>query len=89
MVFCVESMLDIKLNVTEMWKKTIIDKKIETNLVLKSDLSCDLSERRYSQKTETNQVKITEPLLNIKKHHRGSTRINPIVQNCFSTSNTI
>ena len=50
-VFCVESMLDIKLNVTEMWKKTIIDKKIETNLVLKSDLSCDLSERRYSQKT--------------------------------------
>ena len=45
-------MLDIKLNVTEMWKKTIIDKKIETNLVLKSDLSCDLSERRYSQKTE-------------------------------------
>ena len=50
-------MLDIKLNVTEMWKKTIIDKKIETNLVLKSDLSCDLSERRYSQKTERDALK--------------------------------
>ena len=36
-------MLDIKLNVIEMWKKTIIDEKIETNLVLKSDLNCDFS----------------------------------------------
>ena len=82
-------MLGIKLNITEMWKKTIIDEKIETKPLVKSDLNCELSERRYSQKTKTNQVKITKPLLNIKKHHRGSTRINPIVQNCFSTSNAI
>ena len=57
MVFCVESMLDIKLNVIEMWKKTIMDEKIETNLVLKSDLNCDLFERCYSQKTERDGLK--------------------------------
>ena len=50
-------MLDIKLNVTEMWKKTIIDEKIETNLVLKSDLNHDLSERRYSQKSDREGLK--------------------------------
>ena len=50
-------MLDIKLNVTEMWKKTITDEKIETNLVLKSDLNCELSEQRYSQKTERDGLK--------------------------------
>ena len=55
--FFVESMLDIKLNVIEMWKKTIIDEKIDTNLVLKSDLNCDLFERRYSQKTEKDGLK--------------------------------
>ena len=57
MVFCVESILNIKLNVTEIWKKTIIDEKIETNLVLKSDLNRDLSERRYSQKTDKEGLK--------------------------------
>ena len=57
MVFCVESMLDTKLDVTEKWKKSIIDEKIETNLVLKSDLNCDFSERRYSQKTERDGLK--------------------------------
>ena len=50
-------MLDIKLNVIEIWKKTIIDEEIETNLMLKLDLNCDLSERRYSQKTERDALK--------------------------------
>ena len=50
-------MLDVKLNVTEMWEKTISDEKIETNLVLKSDLNCHLSERRYWQKTERDGLK--------------------------------
>ena len=50
-------MLDIKLNVTEMWKKTIVDEKIETNLVLKSDLNCDLSERVIHKKTERDALK--------------------------------
>ena len=86
--FCFQSLSNIKLSITEIWKKTIIEEKFKRKPLVKSDLNCDLSKRCYSQKTETNQVKITEPLLNIKKHHRGSTRINPIVQNCFSTSNT-
>ena len=40
-------MPDTKLHVTEMWKKTIIDEKIETNPLVKSDLHWDLSERCY------------------------------------------
>ena len=36
--FCIETMPDTKLHVKEMWKKTIIDEKIETNPLVKSDL---------------------------------------------------
>ena len=50
-------MRDTKLNVIEIWKKTIIDEEIETNLMLKLDLNCDLSERRYLQKTERDGLK--------------------------------
>ena len=50
-------MLDIKLNVTKMWKKTISDETIETNLVLKADLNFNFSERRCSQNTERDGLK--------------------------------
>ena len=42
-IFSIKTMPDTKLHVTEMWKKTIIDEKIKTNPVVKSDLHCDLS----------------------------------------------
>ena len=86
--FCFQSLSVIKLSITDILKKTIIDEKIKTKPLVKSDLNRDLSERRYSQKTERNQVPPLRAPFKHKKHHRGSTRINPIVQNCFSTSNT-
>ena len=86
--FCFQSLSDIKLSITEILKKTIIDEKIETKPLVKSDLNCDLSEWRYSQKTERCTVPPLRAPFKHKEHHRGSTRIHPIVQNCFSTSNT-
>ena len=86
--FCFQSLSVIKLSITDILKKTIIDEKIKTKPLVKSDLNRDLSERRYSQKTERNQVPPLRAPFKHKKHHRGSTRINPVVQNCFSTSNT-
>ena len=42
--FCVETIPETKMNVTETWKKTIIDEKIGMKPVVKLDLHCDLSE---------------------------------------------